>query len=231
MFSNRIRSFLLSTLLTVGFALSAPAFASPLDAMKYSEIVAMDMAQLEKIYLEDTCPNMDECGDFSIYQRNTNSGLTLAQRLSVYSYTVEIFEIINPALYNGVLNGQQTGYVRVLDSALKKLPSVSTVVYRGGQFKHLKVSKPGDITTLLGYTSTSTSRDEAEKFILDCLMKINIKSGKDVSGFSTKPDEAELLLPRGVRLRVDKIEIKEIEMFGEEGPERRTVKIIEMSQI
>jgi hypothetical protein len=229
--SNRLYSFLVSTLLTVGLAFTATVQASPLDSLKYSEIVAMDMAQLEKIYLEDTCPDMDQCGDFATYQGNRSSDLTLAQRLAVYNYTLAMFDIINPALYSGVLSGQHTGYVRVLDAALKKLPSISAVVYRGAKFAHLKVSHPGDITTLLGYTSTSTIREKAEDFVKDCLMKINIRSGKDVSGFSNKPDEAELLLPRGIRLRVDKIETKEIEIFGEEGPEMRTVKIVELTQI
>jgi hypothetical protein len=143
--------------------------------------------------------------------------LTPGELCAVVNYSMSAYENINPRLWaadqTGVaLNGRDWAYVRVLDSALKKMkPAPPTTVFRGTSRK-IKFYKPGERVRLKGYTSTSVSKDAAEQFLrADArLMIIKTKSARNLQIYSQAGMEAEYLLPRSSWIRFDRSEIKKL---------------------
>ncbi|MFQ6193833.1 hypothetical protein [Streptomyces sp. NPDC000405] len=100
----------------------------------------------------------------------------------------------------GTLRAEAKSHADMLVEALDKLPPVKGVVYRAGW-----ELVPRTRMTFSGFTSTSRSREEAEKFlplqhpptggrrVLYCL-ELTGHSGRDIAYFSREPDEQEVLL-------------------------------------
>lgn len=195
--------------LLLSFVLSiATAFASSLDKLSHESIQKMPMEKLEAIYLKENCPN--KACDFRDYESQNLEKLSLAERLAVWRYTTWGYETINPALYNGKLSGAQVGFVRIVDGALKKIASQRVTVYRGTS-KHAPQAL-NSVMELKGYTSTTPDRETAVGFVRDRLMVIETRSGKDIQDFSQSGQEREFLLPRGVKLKVIKVENKKMQI-------------------
>jgi hypothetical protein len=216
-------------LVLVAALISSNAFAGQLNRMSYSQIVASDLSRVEQLFVEDFCAATD-C-DVPSWAQNPDK-LTSAERIALHQYSNGYYLEINPALVRNNLTGLQTGFIRTLDSGLKKIPNQKALVYRGtSQRGDIQKGDEGKIITLPPYTSTSTERDDADRFIRDRLMIIKVKAGKNIKAYANAPNEDEILLPRDTQLRVDKIEMKKLSIFTEEGPEDRLVQIVELTQI
>ncbi|MCC3773407.1 hypothetical protein [Streptomyces sp. UNOB3_S3] len=100
----------------------------------------------------------------------------------------------------GTLRAEAKSHADMLQEALDRLPPVTGVVYRAGW-----ELVPRQRMSFSGFTSTSRSRAEAEKFlplqhppaggrrVLYCL-ELTGHSGRDIAYFSREPDEQEVLL-------------------------------------
>ncbi|MDX9730225.1 MAG: ADP-ribosyltransferase domain-containing protein [Bdellovibrionales bacterium] len=122
--------------------------------------------------------------------------------------------------------------MRVLDAALKKIPNEAKMtVFRGTARAHIQFKKKGEIVRLKGYTSTSPSQEVAEEFIRDRLMVLTVTSGKDISSYSNAGGEREVLLPRSTYVRYDGSEMKEMNIFTEEGPELRLIEVVYLTEV
>lgn len=203
------------------------ALAGELDKLKPSEIMAMPMEKLEKIYLKEKCPDV-EC-DFG-YGSHNSSNLSKAEMFAIWNYTIGEFESITPALYSGKLTGSQLGFVRLMDSGLKKIPNEKTKVFRG-TIKN-PPAKVGGVIELKAFTSTSVDEFVAEGFIHNRFLIINTKTGKDILDYSQAGMEREILLPRGTKIRVDKVINKKM-MLGPDpyNLESRMVEVVHATEI
>lgn len=155
-------------------------------------------------------------------------GLSKAERDELKNYTETDFTSINRRLRTGGRLYQMTEdefdeKVKQLDSALSKAEVPEPVIaYRGviGDFaKKLGESKPGEVVTDLGYSSTSLREDKAVEFGGDngisltsnTMMRISVPKGAkgaylNAARISTYTGENELLLMRGTKFRVIKTE-------------------------
>jgi hypothetical protein len=200
----------MKTLLT-GFLVSVISFvyAGELDSYKASDVLKMPADQLEKLYLLDQCPHPN-C-EFNKHSLNPYD-LPKVEALAIWRYTGGDYKYLNKALYEGKLEGAEAAHLRILDSALAKIPSQKLTVYRGAS-KKAKV-KVGEVMFFKGYTSTSLDQNIAESFVKrnGYLMIINVNSGKDIMEYSNLADEKEMLLPRNLKFRIDQISTTEIMM-------------------
>lgn len=215
------------SLILLGFLSAFTALAGRFDKLTAKEIMSLPQERLEKIFLKENCPN-PEC-DFGYGTRNS-ANLSIAQKLATYNYTLGIFDSLNPALYSGKLTNDQLAFTRVFDSALLKMPSIRMTVYRGTSKKF--VAKVGSLVEFKAYTSTSTEKDVAEGFVRDRLIILKVKTGKDIQDYSNAGNEREILIPRGVKFKVEGITYKEM-LLGEDPSDLKPVKVevVRMSEV
>lgn len=149
-------------------------------------------------------------------------GLGEAEEFAFYDYTFTRYVEINKSLWAGNLNMEQIAYIRIFDSALRKLPSQKIKVYRGTQaFEPLTT---GQIIEFKGYSSTSARESIGKSFAKGRFFIINTSTGKDISKFSYY-SEAEVLIPRNTFFRVDKIST---EMWPQSSKPIEVVEITEL---
>lgn len=211
--------FLYLSLILLGSLSAFTALAGQFDKFTAKEIMSLPQERLEKIFLKENCPN-SEC-DFGYGTRN-RANLSLAQKLAIHNYTLGIFDSLNPALYSGKLTNDQLAFTRVLDSALSKIPSLKMTVYRGTSKKF--VAKVGLVVEFKAYSSTSTEKDVAEGFVRDRLIIMKLKTGKDIQDYSNAGNEREILIPRGVKFKVEGVTFKEM-LLGEDPSDLKPVKV------
>jgi hypothetical protein len=187
-------------------------------------------SQTELRFIEKTCSRTD-CS-MPEWVRNPHN-LSRAERIALHQYTLGEYGNINPALSRGNLNRDQQTFLDILDAGLRKIPNQKATVYRGTSQRHdnIREGDEGRVITLAPYTSTSLEREDAEGFIRDRLMILNIKSGKNIISYANAPNEDELLLPHGTQIRIDKVEMKTLNIFTEEGPEDRLVQVVHGTEI
>lgn len=89
-----------------------------------------------------------------------------------------------------------------LDSVLEKLPNYDGIVHRKESFSRGSFYKEGKVYENLGYTSTTAWSEMGGGTILE----IQQSKGCNISKLSRSPGENEVLLPRGFRYIVTKIE-------------------------
>ncbi|HAR42947.1 MAG TPA: hypothetical protein DCS07_10020 [Bdellovibrionales bacterium] len=161
-----------------------------------------------------------------------NNGLSRAQVIAIYNYTLGDFSTLNPALQNNSpLDDCQNIQVQLIDAAIKKIPPYRGVVYRGTSLRHFSAA-PNQKVVLKPYTSTSKIREGAEAFIRGRLLIIKTKTGRPISTYSNAPNEAEILLPRNTTLLIKKVSTEEMELFSEKnGRYTEMVQIVTAEEI
>lgn len=139
--------------------------------------------------------------------------LTRDESAAVFLYTMESDDNSFYRKLNEILRSENRqlaipwyGFLKLFDTALTKLPTVEGYVWRGvkgdirGQFRK------DEIVTWWGITSCSMSLEA----IGDCLgsdknatlLMIEVKNGKNISGYTCSADKKEVLLVPGTQLRV-----------------------------
>lgn len=218
------------------FSLSVAAEARDIEKMRLPDIYALAQSEVETIVMDldrETCDGLIATVTQGV---NDPANLTPAEFCAVQNYSNGRYGV-NRLLWEtdasgSKLSGFDWAYVRVLDSALAKIKSApSTLVYRGTSRHGLKFTKPGQIVRLKGYTSTTPNYEVAEGFIGDRLMIIKVISGKNIKPYSNGGGEDELLLPRSSFVRFDRAEVKTLELFTDEGPKKRKVEIVYLTEV
>lgn len=100
-------------------------------------------------------------------------------------------------------------YLKLFDSMLSKMPTVRGNFWRGVQGDVAKDYTVGEIITWWGISSCSTSVDVVQKFLStdveSTLFMIEAINGKSLGDYTMFPDEKEVILGIGTKLRVKDI--------------------------
>jgi hypothetical protein len=138
-------------------------------------------------------------------------GLNREESASIFLYTMDwgeksLYRVFNAALRitdRSVLEPWY-GYLKLFDTALKKLPSRHLTLWRGVTVNIEKNYKEGEELTWWSFSSCSSSLNVIKNFIghASTLFLIDGENGKDISAYSNFPDEKEVILDLGTRFRV-----------------------------
>jgi hypothetical protein len=139
--------------------------------------------------------------------------LTRDESASIFLYTMEageysFYHVLNQILRDEDRNKskQWFSYLKLFDTALRKLPTRKECIWRGVAGDLSKYYQENDVFTWWSITSCSLSAKEAEKFLnpkeSSTLFMIEAVSGKDISGYTIFPDEKEIVLNIGTKFRV-----------------------------
>lgn len=139
------------------------------------------------------------------------STLSLDEVFPIYAYTKRMFTKLNRYLYKLEPCDVEVENMKVaLSHALSELSDYQGEVRRSvmGYEGFLEEHCIGCEVTYRGFTSTSTVPYGSFPFIL----RMTIKSGKDIALISNIPREKEILLPAGKKFKINRIEGNEIFM-------------------
>ncbi|CAM2711041.1 unnamed protein product [Rotaria socialis] len=138
-------------------------------------------------------------------------GLTREESAAIYLYTMEwdeqsLYKVLNATLrdQNRSLLIPWHGYLKLFDTALKKLPSRQMNVWRGIKGEVSKKYEENDEETWWYFSSCSSSLKVVKEFLgpVSTLFMIEVKNGKDISAYSSIQNEKEIILSLGTRVKV-----------------------------
>lgn len=150
------------------------------------------------------------------------AGLTMAEQVALYTWTLDTskgpwFSRINRVLRMANVNSAEFETVWPLvagiKSALDKLPPFEGVVYRAVKEVQMdsatlswfkEAYQPGNEVALEGFSGTSTNRMEMLKGRFKLVL--NSRSGRNISMFSSKPQQAEVLLYHGTVIKINDVQ-------------------------
>lgn len=173
--------------------------------------------QLSVLTLESAVENLSELvpniQDYVImakrkYDRNSVL-LTCDEQAAICLYTMQTtssFCTFNAALRadNRQALRPWLRYIKLLMTAIGKLPSIQATVWRGINCDATPDFLDNDTFTWWGITSCSRGLEIVQRFVGDSGTLFNIETidGKDISMFSANEDEKEIVLMPATRLRV-----------------------------
>ena len=140
----------------------------------------------------------------------SDHGLTREESASIYLYTMAggeqcFYRVLNAALRN---KDRSTlvpwhGYIKLFETALKKLPNLRMSLWRGVNRKMSQNLQEDEKLTWWSFTSCSSAVNVVKPFLgpMSTLLMVEAKNGKDISAYSNFPDEKEVILGLGTRLR------------------------------
>ena len=138
-------------------------------------------------------------------------GLTKDESAAVFLYTMEwgknsFYQVINRALRAEDRSKVKPwfAYLKLFDTALHKLPTVRSILWRGVKEDISKNFKKGDEFTWWTVSSCTKSVNILKNFLGpdSTLFLIEAVNGKDVSGYTNFTTESEVILCPGTRFRV-----------------------------
>jgi hypothetical protein len=133
--------------------------------------------------------------------------LTRDESAPIYLYTMptEFSRRLNSALRdpNRQVLKPWLHFLKLLIAALKKLPSTKAIIWRGVDYDATLEFNNSEVYTYWYISSCSRNLDIAERFLSKngTLFNIDAIHSKDVSMFSANPDEQEVILMPGTRVR------------------------------
>ncbi|CAF1205228.1 unnamed protein product [Didymodactylos carnosus] len=142
--------------------------------------------------------------------------LTRDESAALFLYTMEADDFSFYRILNQILRTEDRNeakpwfaYLKLFDTAINKLPTVKGNVWRAVRGNVTKGYKENDVLTWWSVSSCSTSVDVLKGFIKQneesTLFMIEAINGKDVTGYTLFPNEKEIILTFGTRLRVKSI--------------------------
>lgn len=177
-----------------------------------------------------------------------STGASILEKKAVRIYTDAFYDPVNSYLRGQGNDLPESGksIIANIRNYLKKAPKYSGDVYRGfsltekGLSEFLAKTKPGNIVTLKGFTSTTTSRAEAKAVALNHmesrddkivmgLMTIRSKNGVSVREISVYPGEDEILFLDSTKFRVTSVKDLTKKKKGES--EREGLILVNMEEI
>lgn len=140
-------------------------------------------------------------------------GLSKDQSAAIYIYTMEwgestLYRVLNKALRSENRKALKIWfpYLKLLDTALDKLPTVKEAVWRGVPLKIGENYTKGQTFTWWSVNSCSSSVNVIEQFLgtenSGTMFLIESINGKKVSGYTEYEDEDEVILRMGTQFRV-----------------------------
>ena len=166
--------------------------------------------------LEPIASEIDQLDRFSKIAKNechfpSEHGLTREESAAIFLYTMDwgehsLYRILNHALRSEDRSSLKPwfGYLKLFDTAIQKLPTVQKNLWRGvaGDITH-SFQRDNELTWW-SISSCSTSVNNIKNFLgpNSTLFLIEAVNGKDISRYSNFPNEDEVILCIGTRLRV-----------------------------
>ena len=140
-------------------------------------------------------------------------GLSKDQSASIYIYTMEwgntsLYRVLNNALRSQNRQALRIWfpYLKLLDTALDKLPTVKEILWRGVPLDIGQSFVKDQTITWWSVNSCSSSIDVIKNFLDNnknsTLFLIEAINGKKVSGYTEYENEDEIILPIGTQFRV-----------------------------
>ncbi|CAF1453302.1 unnamed protein product [Rotaria sp. Silwood1] len=140
-------------------------------------------------------------------------GLTKDEAAALFLYTLEAGEYSFYAVLNRALREEERrkltpwfSFLKLFDEALEKLPTVKGCIWRGVSQDVSKDYVMGAVKTWWSINSCSSLVKVVEDFLStdgnSTLFMIEAANGKDLTGYTNYPDEKEVLLKMGTKLRV-----------------------------
>ena len=140
-------------------------------------------------------------------------GLTRDESAAIFLYTMNWGQHSLHRLLNDVLRIQDRnelrpwhGYLKLFSTALKKLPAVHGNIWRGVDADVQKNYPGGAEVTWWSFTSCSSSLSVIRQFVnsstKSTVFMIEAKNARSIEKYSRYPDEHEIILDLGTRLRV-----------------------------
>lgn len=145
---------------------------------------------------------------------------TKKEKQALQDYSTDKFVEINGQLRSGKLSKEIAAMTGLIDSALEKMPKREGATVRsftvGSDEEFAKISamlKEGGVFTDASYMSTRKTPTLSDKVAFSTktsgnrhvVMRVEGKSGVDISDISLNPGEGEVLYPRGARFKVNKV--------------------------
>jgi hypothetical protein len=136
-----------------------------------------------------------------------SSLLTRDEWAAIYLYTMptEFFRRLNIALRatNRQVLEPWLDFLKLLMTALKKLPSTKAIIWRAVNYDATLKFVEDEVYTYWDLNSCSTSINSVQAFLGESgtLFSIEATDAKDISMFSAVPDEQEVILMPGTRVR------------------------------
>ena len=133
--------------------------------------------------------------------------LTWDESAALYLYTMPVpfYSSLNTVLRveSKQLLRPWLASLKLLVTALKKLPPIAAIVWRGVDYDATENFVDHNVYTWWSLTSCSMNIKSVQDFLgtSGTLFTIKTTHGKDVSMFSAVPDEAEVVLMPGTRVR------------------------------
>jgi hypothetical protein len=174
-----------------------------------------ELVPLQKA-VEPILPQVDQLDRFAKIAKDechfpSEHGLTRDESAAIFLYTMEwggnsFYQVINRALRSEDRLALKTwfAYLKLFDTAIKKLPTVQGNIWRGATRDVSRSFKKDEKFTWWSITSCSTLVNVAKKFLKpsSTLFLIEANNGKDISTYANYPTENEVILFPGTRLRV-----------------------------
>ena len=136
--------------------------------------------------------------------------LDLNESACIYLYTMDWGEESLYRVFNRALRAEDQlaiepwyDYIKLFDTALRKLPNLRRSLWRGVDQDISGNYREGVSVTWWSFSSCSTSESRIEQFLgsVSTLFMIDAKNGKDISAYSSLPNEKEVILGLGTRLK------------------------------
>ncbi|CAF1506527.1 unnamed protein product [Rotaria sordida] len=145
--------------------------------------------------------------------------LTQDESAAVFLYTMEAGDHSFYRILNQVLRKENRkeavpwfSYLKLFDTALKKLPKVKGNIWRAVPGNVASEYKPNQVLTWWTISSCSTSADVVKGFLKPnqeaTLFMIEAINGKDLAGYTMFSNENEVILGVGTELRVKNVGFK-----------------------
>jgi hypothetical protein len=139
--------------------------------------------------------------------------LTREESAAVFLYTMDcgdnsFYKVLNEALRSENRRALRSwfGFLKLFDTALAKLPNVQDCVWRGVNGNISQQFKKGETVTWWNVSSCSVSVKVIQNFLESdknvTFFMIEAKKAKYISGYTSFPDEEEVLLAPGTQLYV-----------------------------
>ena len=140
--------------------------------------------------------------------------LTREESAAIYLYTMEGGDGSFYRVFNEVLRSENRrkllpwfAYLKLFDTALAKLPTIQKCVWRGVKGNISQKFKKDATVTWWAVSSCSVALEVVQDFVGSdknaTLLMIEAKKAKDISGYTSFPDEKEVLLAPGNQLYIE----------------------------
>ena len=179
---------------------------NPIEGYKEEVVLSLEEAVEKLIPL---ISNISQYVDDAKNKCNkTSSTLTLNESAAIYLYTMStcFFRLLNETLRaeNRSALKPWFPFLKIFINALEKLPSSKLTVWRAVALAIDHFPFDNNMITWWGVNSTSTNINTIQSLPTEksTLFTIEALNGKDITEYSAFPDEQEVILIPGTRLRI-----------------------------